>query len=190
MNFLDEFSLPEAYQGFVWNEMYPARDELTRYFAHLDKALDISKDSTFNTWISEAKWNDEEGKWHLKSSTGGHWVARYFFPCLGFASKRYTPYIKNLEAFEGPCYHTADFPQEGIDMKNKRVAVIGTGASGVQVIQEVGPECASLTVFQRTGNMALPMVQSVSISTIVLISDVTRSKISNKFSCSLASPTF
>jgi cation diffusion facilitator CzcD-associated flavoprotein CzcO len=79
--------------------------------------------------------------------------------CTGFASKRYVPPFKGLDKFKGLVSHTAVWPQEPVDWKGKRVGVVGTGASGVQVIQEVGPDVAQLVVFQRTPNLALPMQQ-------------------------------
>ena len=85
---------------------------------------------------------------------------RYFILCTGFAARSYMPAIKGLEQFEGTCLHTAHWPQEGLPFSGKRVGVIGTGASGVQVIQEASRDAAHLTVFQRTPILALPMRQS------------------------------
>jgi cation diffusion facilitator CzcD-associated flavoprotein CzcO len=85
--------------------------------------------------------------------------SKYILFCTGFASKPYRPPFVNSELFTGLKYHTSEWPQEGIDLKGKRVGVIGTGASGVQVIQTVAPIVSELTVFQRTPNYALPMGQ-------------------------------
>ena len=86
--------------------------------------------------------------------------ARYLILCIGFAAKAYVPKLPGLERFAGACTHTAHWPQDDtIDMTGRRVGVIGTGASGVQVIQEAGKVAAHLTVFQRTPNLALPMRQ-------------------------------
>jgi cation diffusion facilitator CzcD-associated flavoprotein CzcO len=85
--------------------------------------------------------------------------ATFFVLCTGFAAKPYIPLIKGLEDFQGICHHTGLWPQDGVDFKGKYVGVIGTGASGVQVIQEIYQDVAELTVFQRTPNLALPMRQ-------------------------------
>ena len=85
--------------------------------------------------------------------------ARFVVACTGFGSKPYIPDIAGMDAFSGVCVHTGLWPQEGLDLSGKRVAVVGTGASGVQVIQEAGREAAHLTVFQRTPNTALAMQQ-------------------------------
>jgi cation diffusion facilitator CzcD-associated flavoprotein CzcO len=79
--------------------------------------------------------------------------------CTGLAAKPYIPPIGGLKDFRGICHHTGLWPQEGVGFKGKRVGVIDTGASGVQIIQEVYQDVAELTVFQRTPNLALPMRQ-------------------------------
>lgn len=84
---------------------------------------------------------------------------RFLVLCTGFAAKAYVPTLKGIESFRGISTHTAKWPQEGIDLKGKRVGVIGTGASGVQTIQEIAGDVEHLTVFQRTPNFALPMRQ-------------------------------
>jgi cation diffusion facilitator CzcD-associated flavoprotein CzcO len=80
-------------------------------------------------------------------------------PAVVFAARRYTLSLKGLSDFKGEYFHTAVWPQYGVNLKNKRVAVIGTGASGIQVSQDVGPTAKHLTIFQRTPNFALPMCQ-------------------------------
>lgn len=80
-------------------------------------------------------------------------------PNLGFASKHYSPPFPGIGNFKGSVFHTAQWPQHDAHLKGKRVAVIGTGASGIQTIQEVGPKAKHLTVYQRTPNMCLPMQQ-------------------------------
>ena len=79
--------------------------------------------------------------------------------CTGFSAKPYIPDLPGLNDFGGERHHTALWPQQGLDMHGKRVGVIGTGASGVQVSQEAAGVAAHLTVFQRTPNLALPMRQ-------------------------------
>ncbi|KAG4073770.1 hypothetical protein HA402_000994 [Bradysia odoriphaga] len=80
--------------------------------------------------------------------------------CTGISERRYTPPFRGIEKFQGIAIHTSMWPKTGIDVTGKRVAVIGTGASGVQTIQEIAPQVDHLTVYQRTPNLALPMQQS------------------------------
>ena len=95
----------------------------------------------------------------MKLDEGGKVSARFLLPALGFASKPYIPDIPGLSDFEGEWCHTARWPQEGIDLSGRRIALIGTGASGVQVAQEAASCAEQLTLFQRTPILALPMRQ-------------------------------
>src|SRR3546814_5153884 len=90
------------------------------------------------------------GLWHIQLEGGQTISTRFLLPALGFASKPYVPDIPGIEDFEGEWCHTARWPQEGIDLDGRKVAVIGTGASGVQVAQEAAKRAATLTLFQRT----------------------------------------
>jgi len=87
--------------------------------------------------------------------------ARWFIPAVGFAAKPYTPFYPGIEKFKGEIHHTSTWPKVGVDLANKRIAVIGTGASGVQTIQECAQQAGYLAVYQRTPNYALPMNQKV-----------------------------
>lgn len=95
----------------------------------------------------------------VECSDGSYLSCSWFIPCIGFASRRYTPPFPGLGNFRGDIYHTAVWPQHGVNLKNKRIAQIGTGASGIQVIQEIGDKAKELTIFQRTPNYCLPMNQ-------------------------------
>ncbi|KAJ3788398.1 cyclohexanone monooxygenase [Lentinula aff. detonsa] len=154
-----EFSDEKVWADWSWSEKYPDWKELRRYFQHVDEKLDIRKDIVFNRRVTSAKWNADEDKWLVTSQDGSVVSARFFILCVGNNSKIYIPDIPGLDRFRGSCHHTARWPQAGLDLQNKRVAVIGTGASGVQVVQDVGPRAAQLTVYQRTPNIAFPMRQ-------------------------------
>ncbi|KAF2114193.1 FAD dependent oxidoreductase [Lophiotrema nucula] len=158
---------PELYDTWRWKERYSGRDEMVDYFNHIADLWDLKKDITFSARVTKAHWNQAECRWDLTvstSTTSGtkesiiHCKAVVF--CTGFASKHYTPPFAGMDQFNGVMSHTALW-SEDIELKDKRVAVIGTGASGVQVVQEVAPIAKQLTLFQRTPNMALPMGQSL-----------------------------
>ena len=85
--------------------------------------------------------------------------AKFLLICTGFAAKPYLPSIEGLGSFGGEWHHTGLWPQAGVDFSGKRVGIVGTGASGIQVAQEAAREAAHLTVFQRTPNLCLPMQQ-------------------------------
>jgi cation diffusion facilitator CzcD-associated flavoprotein CzcO len=129
------------------------------YFYYVDEKLDLSRDVRFNTRVVAAEFDEDSDQWIIQANDGIVVRARFFVLCTGFASKSYVPPFEGLEDFEGEWYHTAHWPQEGLDFIGKRVGVIGTGASGVQVVQEASQQAAHLTVFQRTPDLALPMRQ-------------------------------
>jgi cation diffusion facilitator CzcD-associated flavoprotein CzcO len=154
-----EFSIKAVWEDWNWSERFPGWEELRRYFAHVDRKLDLSKDIRFNTWISGAVFDEKNDQWIVRTADGGETRTRFLIACIGFAAKPYIPDFDGLGSFEGPCYHTAQWPQRGLELRGKRVGIIGTGASGVQVTQEAAAVASQLTVFQRTPMIALPMRQ-------------------------------
>ena len=154
-----EYSMEELWREWNWTERFPAWDELRRYFHYVDGKLDLSRDIRFDTRVTHATFDADSNLWRIVSADGHSVWARFFITCTGFAAKAYVPDFPGIDDFKGPCYHTGHWPQEGLDMSGQRIGVIGTGASGVQVIQEAGKVASQLTVFQRTPNLALPMQQ-------------------------------
>ncbi|KAH8760728.1 HK97 family phage prohead protease [Hyaloscypha sp. PMI_1271] len=152
-----QFSWPEVYKDWTWTTNYPNYQELRAYFDHVDKVLDIKKDCSFETVVTGAQFKPSEGKWHVETEDGRVAKAKYFIVAAGFASKRYIPPFKGLDKFKGVIHHSSFWPEEGVNVKGKRCAVIGTGASGVQIAQEWGPEVGEMKVYQRTPNLAIPM---------------------------------
>ncbi len=154
-----EFSSEDLWRDWTWTERFPAWDELRRYFHYVDSKLDLSRDIRFNTRVEAAEFDEDRRQWIVNTQGGGALRAQFLVLCTGFAAKPYIPEIKGLDQFKGVKHHTAWWPQDGLDMTGKRVGVIGTGASGVQVVQEAGRVAAELTVFQRTPILALAMQQ-------------------------------
>ncbi|KAI9733616.1 MAG: hypothetical protein M1834_003218 [Cirrosporium novae-zelandiae] len=152
-----EYSIPEVWKDWTWTTNYPNYEELRAYFDHVDKVLDIKKDCAFDSVVVDAQFHEGEGKWHVKTADGRTGKSKYFIVAAGFAAKRYIPDFKGLDSFKGVIHHSSFWPEEGVDVRGKRCAVIGTGASGVQIAQEWGPIAGSLKVFQRTPNLAIPM---------------------------------
>lgn len=152
-----EYSIPEVYNTWTWSTNYPEYSELQRYFRHVDKTLNLSKDTAFQTVVTDAYFDTTSAKWNVTTADGRHAKATFLILSAGFASKRYIPDFKGMDKFKGVIHHSSFWPHEGVDTKGKRVAVIGTGASGVQVTQELGPTAKHLCVFHRTPNLALPM---------------------------------
>ncbi|OQD72563.1 hypothetical protein PENDEC_c020G02735 [Penicillium decumbens] len=153
------FGIEEVYKSWTWSQAYPAQPELREYFEHVDRVLSIRKDCIFNSRVIAASFDPDQAKWTIKTEDGKTAVAKYLIPAIGFAEQEYIPPWKGLDSFEGAIHHSSKWPQKGVEVKNKRVAVIGTGATGIQIIQEWAKEAAELVVFQRTPNFALPMPQ-------------------------------
>ncbi|KIV91694.1 hypothetical protein PV10_06208 [Exophiala mesophila] len=151
----------ETWIDWNWSQRFPDYSELRLYFQHLVKIWGLHDLMTFNTRVQKMTWDDRVHMWNLEmtNSSGQNEdiAARHVVLCTGFGSKPYIPAIPGIETFKGELYHTGLWPQTGVEMKGKRVAIIGTGASGVQLIQETAKVAKHLTVFQRTPNTALPM---------------------------------
>ncbi|MCJ1434294.1 hypothetical protein MMC27_003661 [Xylographa pallens] len=156
---LYELSFERVWKDWTWKEKYPAYRELRQYFDHVDKQLDIKRDVAFDTRVVAADFDKETCKWVVKTEDGRTARCTYFLLATGFAAKRHFPDWKGLGTFKGVMHHSSFWPEEGVEIKAKRVAVIGTGATGVQLTQECAKDAAELTVFQRTPNLALPMRQ-------------------------------
>jgi cyclohexanone monooxygenase len=156
---LYQFSDEALWKDWDFDELFPAWDQIRAYFHYVDRKLDLGRDIQFNARVAKAEFDDASCTWRVETEGGDVTWARYLVLCTGIGSKPHQPDFAGLPDFAGAVYHTANWPQGGVDLAGKRIGVIGTGASGVQVIQEIGPIAAQLTVFQRTPNMALPMRQ-------------------------------
>jgi cation diffusion facilitator CzcD-associated flavoprotein CzcO len=154
-----QFSREDLWRDWSFTELYPSWQEIRAYFHYVDEKLGLSRDIRFNRRVTEAEFDRARNLWTVHSNDGSVSKARYFVLCTGLGSKPYIPELPGLSNFARERHHTALWPQQGLDLAGKRVGVIGTGASGVQVAQEAAGVAAHLTVFQRTPNMALPMRQ-------------------------------
>lgn len=149
----------ELWESFTFKERYAGGPELRRYFNHIEKVWHVSDHITYNKHVDGAKFDEEKKEWLVECSDGTEIYCKWFIPCIGFASRRYTPPIPGLSNFRGDIYHTAVWPQHGVNLKGKRVGQVGTGASGIQCIQEIGDNVKKLVIYQRTPNYCLPMNQ-------------------------------
>ncbi|KAL2856445.1 hypothetical protein BJY01DRAFT_203401 [Aspergillus pseudoustus] len=152
-----QFSIPETWKDWTWSTNYPPLSELREYFEHVSDVLDIKKDCIFGAAVIDAVFDQESGRWTVTTQDGRKASAKYLIAATGFGSKRYIPDWPGLDSYRGMIHHSSFWPEEGVDVGNKKVAIIGTGATGVQLTQALGPLAGSLTVFQRTPNLALPM---------------------------------
>lgn len=142
---------------FTWTERYPSHVELRQYFRHVAEVWDLDKDIELRTRVTEARY--ESGRWHVKTTAGDTWSCKWLIAATGTSAKPHVPKWKGMEKFRGIIHHSAMWPQEGVDMKGKRVAVIGAGASGIQVMQEAPKVASAVTQFIKTPNLCVPMKQ-------------------------------
>jgi cation diffusion facilitator CzcD-associated flavoprotein CzcO len=156
-----EYSLPKVWKNWTWSQKYPGWQELRHYFDHVDKQLQVRKDISFGCKVNDARYDKETNTWTVKSENGKTARATYLIVAVGFAAKRYYPDWKGLDSFKGELHHSSYWPQGGVNVDGKRVAVVGTGATGIQMSQEIAKTAGHLTLFQRTANLALPMRQRV-----------------------------
>lgn len=153
-------SLPEVYKDWIWKSHYPDSEELREYFAHAGKVLDVKRDTYFSTKVTDAEWSEQRKSWTVSCDTGRTFEAFYFIASIGFAAKRYVPNWDGLEKFRGIIHHSSFWPEEGVDVRGKRVGVLGSGSTGIQIAQEWAHEIGEdgdLKMFQRTPNLCLPM---------------------------------
>jgi cation diffusion facilitator CzcD-associated flavoprotein CzcO len=154
-----QYSAPELWTDWDYSEKYPQWDEVRKYFDYIDSKWGLRRDCQFGTRVTAATFDEKANVWNVKTDDGETTTCRWLMLCIGALGQRNIPDFPGLKSFKGEAHHTSLWPQGGLDVRGKRVGVIGTGASAVQVIQEVSKEAARLTVFQRTPNLAIPMRQ-------------------------------
>ena len=140
-----------------WSERFPAQEETERYLNHVADRFDLRKDIQFETRVTAATYDEKAKRWLVSTDDGQTVSAQYFMMGTGGLSVPMLPALPGIERFQGRIVHTAQWPREGVDLKGKRVGIIGTGATGIQVIQTIAGEVGHLTVFQRTPNYTIPM---------------------------------
>ncbi len=151
------YSFDEALQqDWTWTERYATQPEILRYAEHVADRFDLRRDIVFDTRIASARWDETAGLWHLETARGEHLEAPVCIMATGCLSVSRLPDIAGIDTFAGEVLHTGNWPHEPVDLAGRRVAVIGTGSSGIQVIPELARSAAALTVFQRTPTFTVP----------------------------------
>lgn len=140
-----------------WQERFPGQLETERYLNFVADRLDLRKDIRFSTRIAAAHWDEAAQRWTVRTADGETISCKYVVACLGPLSDPQEPSFPGRERFRGRVLHTARWPRENIELKDKLVGVVGTAATGIQVIQTIAKEVKELYVFQRTANYTIPM---------------------------------
>ena len=147
----------ELLQEWDWKEHYSGQPENERYLNYVADKFDLRRDIRLNSRVTSAVYDEGENRWEIQTEDGHRARAQFLIAAVGVLSAHYVPDFAGLESFQGDWCHTARWPKEGMDLAGKRVGVIGTGATAVQLIPEIAKEVAHLTVFQRTANYCVPL---------------------------------
>ncbi len=146
----------ELRKEWQWTERYAAQPEILRYLNHVADRFDLRRDIQFDTKVTSAVFDEAENRWTIEADRGQRIHANFCIMATGCLSAAKVPDYKGLDTFRGKWYHTGHWPHEGVDFTGQRVAVIGTGSSGIQCIPIIARQAAHLYVFQRTPNFSLP----------------------------------
>ena len=147
----------EIEQEWTWSEQFAGQEEILRYANFVADRLELRKDIRFNTRVTSAVWDEARQIWKVKTDKGETFEAKYCVMATGPLSVPKDPEIAGLNRFKGELYRAAKWPHTPVSFAGKRVGVIGTGSTGIQVVTEVGKTAGELFVFQRTPSFTLPM---------------------------------
>jgi cyclohexanone monooxygenase len=146
----------ELQRDWQWTERYATQPEILKYVQHVADRFDLRRDIRFNTRVTSAVYDEKANRWRVTTDRGDVVSARFCVMASGCLSIPRKPAIPGVESFAGEWYHTGQWPTNGVDFTAKRVGVIGTGSTGLQLIPQVAKQAAHLYVFQRTAAYSLP----------------------------------
>lgn len=146
----------ELEQEWDWSEKYATQPEILRYLNWVADKLHLRDGITFDTRVTAAVLDEQTMRWTVRTDRGDVVSARFCMMATGPLSAALTPDFPGLDSFAGELYHTAHWPHQTVDFTGKRVAVIGTGSSGIQSIPVIAEQAERLYVFQRTPNYSVP----------------------------------
>jgi cation diffusion facilitator CzcD-associated flavoprotein CzcO len=147
----------ELLQEWDWQEHYAGQPETERYLNYVADKFDLRRDIQCNAHVTAVVWDEGTNRWQVHLADGHQARAQFVITAVGSLSAYYIPDFEGLDSFQGVWCHTGRWPAEGLDLADKRVGVIGTGATGVQLITALAKDVGHLTVFQRTANYCAPL---------------------------------
>lgn len=146
----------ELEEEWAWSERYATQAEILRYINHVVDRFQLRPDIILNTKVVQAHFDEARHAWRVQTDTGQVYEATYLVMATGGLSIPQRPSLSGLENFKGKWYHSARWPSEGVDFSGRKVVLIGTGSSGVQMVPEIAKQASQLTVLQRTANFSVP----------------------------------
>jgi cation diffusion facilitator CzcD-associated flavoprotein CzcO/acetyl esterase/lipase len=147
---------PELERAWTWSEKYATQPEILSYLQFVADRYDLRRDITFSTTVRSAAWDEPAARWRVRTDQGEEISCQFYVMASGCLSLPKAPEIAGHDRYRGEVYFTSRWPHEGVDFTGKRVAVIGTGSSGIQSIPLIAEQASQLTVFQRTANFSIP----------------------------------
>ena len=143
-------------QEWVWTERYAAQPEILAYLNHVADRFGLRPDIALRTTVTAAAYDEARARWRVTTEDGERYDVRYFIAATGCLSEPTRPRYPGQEDFAGRILYTSRWPREDVDFSGQRVAVIGTGSSGIQSIPIIASQASRLTVFQRTPSFSVP----------------------------------
>ncbi len=150
----------ELLEEWDWSEHFAGQPETLRYLNLVADKFSLRRDIQFRSRVAAALYAEHTRSWHITLDDGSRFNTRFLLTAIGPLSSPTMPRIEGVETFGGQSFHTARWPHEPVAFTGQRVAVIGTGATGVQTIQTIAKDVGHLTVFQRTPNWCAPLHNS------------------------------
>ena len=150
----------ELWDEWEWQEHFAEQPEIERYLNHVVDRFDLRRHIHFGARVTSAIYHESVGTWTVTSESGEEYRARYLISSTGVLSVPHFPDVPGRADFGGEQHHTGLWPATPVDFAGKRVAIIGTGSSGVQLVPIAAKEAASLTVYQRSANWCTPLNNS------------------------------
>ncbi|RFZ13427.1 Phenylacetone monooxygenase [Mycobacterium marinum] len=147
---------PDWSRDWQWSEKYATQPEILRYLNHVADKHDLRRDIQFGTRVTHAHWDDDAGRYRVRTDRGDEITCRYLIMATGCLSVPKDLDIDGIENFTGELYFTSRWPHEPVDFTGKRVGVVGTGSSGIQSIPLIAAQAAQVVVFQRTPCFSIP----------------------------------
>ncbi len=147
----------ELLEEWKWSEHFSGQPETLKYLNYVVDKFDLRDHIQFASRVKAATFDDHFHYWQLETEDGRTLTTRYLVTAIGMLSAATMPKIEGVDSFQGESFHTYYWPREPVTLKGKRVAIIGTGATGVQIIGEIADKVSDLTVFQRRPNWCAPL---------------------------------
>jgi cation diffusion facilitator CzcD-associated flavoprotein CzcO len=146
----------EILDEWSWTEHFAPQTETLKYAQFVTDKLSLRGDMQFDTRVSSAHWDESSRTWTLIDQNNSRYVSRFLITAMGILNQPTYPNIPGVHDFTRDAFHTARWPSD-VSLSGRRVGIIGTGATGIQTIQEIAKDVGHLTVFQRTPNWSVPL---------------------------------